>query len=227
MIYTWFTEDEGKWTYLAWISIAILVNYRLFSAFSLRRAQRGWRDTIMQSLDLQLFVDVYRSLNEEIAKPSDSLYWIRAMEAVLESCLQILLQFVYLYQEKNIFVWLSLFGSMASVVFSLMHYTDVIFQHNEGFTFWVSYATRFLFRACEVTSRCMVLALIWTTWNSEDHEVRRGSAIVACVLGAEAVFYGLLTQFRIPPWEIAAFLVVNIDLVCYFEGLIPSESASS
>ena len=30
-------------------------------------------------------------------KPTDSLYWIRAMKAVFESCLQILLQFVFLY----------------------------------------------------------------------------------------------------------------------------------
>ena len=38
------------------------------------------------------------------------------------------------------------------------------------------------------------------------------------IIAMELVFYVLLTQFRIPPWEIAAFLIVNIDLTLTFEG---------
>ena len=222
VIYTWFTEDDGRWTYLGWIALGIMMNYRIFSAYSLRKAQRGWRDTILQVLDLQLFVDVYRSFED--VKPTDSLYWIRAMEAVLESCLQILLQFVYLYQENDVLVWLSLFGSMGSLVFSLLHYTDVVFVFEDGESFcesikwYIAYASRFLFRLFEVTSRCMVLALIWSTWNSSDQTDLTGLYIVGFIMGGELVFYAFLTQVRIPPWEIAAFLIVNIDLTLTFEG---------
>ena len=229
VIYTWFTTEEGKWTYLGWIAIGILVNYRIFSAYSLRNAQRGWRDTVMQVFDFQIFVDVYRSF--EAVKPTDSLYWIRAMEAVLESCPQILLQFVYLYQEDDPFVWLSLLGSIASIISSLLHFTDVVFVFQEPeetasgclklwsmVKWYIGYGSRGLFRGCEVISRCMVLALIWSTWNSENHDDLTGAYIVGCVIGIELVFYVALTQLRIPPWEIAAFLVVNIDLTLTFEG---------
>eukprot|EP01083_Nonionella_stella_P190447 705371_1 len=234
VIFTWFTEDNGRWRYLGWISIGIIINYRLFSAYSLRKAQRGWRDTILQVLDFQVFVDVFRSFEE--VKSTDQLYWIRAMEAVLESCVEILLQFVYLYEETNPLVWLSLFGSLTSVIFALLHYTDVVFvfdtnrlAHNfcHGiwlkFKWYIAYISRFLFRLCEVTSRCMVLALIWSTWNRNDPDLPdidqyRGAFIVGGIMGAELVFYLLLTQLRIPPWEVVAFLVVNIDLTLTFEG---------
>jgi len=230
VIWTWFTDD--RWRYLGWISIGVLIQYRLFSAYSLRKAQRGWRDTLLQVLDLQLLVDVYRSFED--VKATDGLYWIRAMEAVLESSLQILLQFVFLYQATDAVVWLSLFGSMGSVIFSLLHYTDVIFTDEQSeeeveqascceriwlkIRWYVGYVLRFLFRLCEVTSRCMVLALVWSTWNNEDHTNLRGALIVGFILGIELVFYSLLTQFRIPPWEVTAFLIVNIDLTLTFEG---------
>eukprot|EP01084_Bolivina_argentea_P059154 107982_1 len=228
VIFTWFTEDNGRWRYLGWISIGIVINYRLFSAYSLRKAQRGWRDTILQVLDFQVFVDVFRSFEE--VKSTDQLYWIRAMEAVLESCVEILLQFVYLNEETNPLVWLSLFGSLTSVIFALLHYTDVVFvfdmnrlAHNfcHGiwlkFKWYIAYISRFLFRLCEVTSRCMVLALMWSTWNHSSDQYR-GAFIVGGIMGAELVFYLLLTQLRIPPWEVVAFLVVNIDLTLTFEG---------
>merc|ERR1712228_555502 len=84
--------------------------------------------------------------------------------------------------------------------------------------FNIGYASRFLFRLCEVTSRCMVLALIWSTWNSLNHDDLTGTYIVGIVLAIELVFYAALTQFRIPPWEIVSFLMVNIDLTLTFEG---------
>ncbi|ETO17334.1 hypothetical protein RFI_19988, partial [Reticulomyxa filosa] len=206
VLYTWYSDP--KYRTLGYVSTALIINYRIFSSISFYNASRSYKDVILQFLDLQLFVDCWRSSVDD--KPTDTLYWIRAMEAVLESAPQSLLQFVYLYDQVNLLVLISLLGSLASVINSLLHYDDIIFVY-QGIEWYMTYAIRFCFRLCEVVGRAMILALIWNTWPA-------GGAYVAGIITCELTFFILLTQLEIPPWEIWGFLVTNIDLNLTFEG---------
>ena len=156
VLYTWYVDDT--WRHLAYISTFVMINYRVFSSLTLWRAQRGWRDILLQCCDFQLFVDVYRS--SVTLHVTDTLYWIRTMEGILESFPQILLSFVFLYDSEDLFVFISLLGSLISIVISLIHYTDVVFVFR-GTKAIIVFCIRFSFRLCEVLGRAMLLALIW------------------------------------------------------------------
>ena len=165
VLYTYYNDPE--WRNLAYTSAFIMLAYRIFSSFSLWKAQRGCRDICLQFFDFHLFLSVYRS--SLVAHPTDTLYWIRTMEAILEAFPQIVISLVFLYDAADLLVFVSLLGSLASIVFSLLHYTNVVFAF-VGIKGQITYWTRFLFRLCEVLGRAMTLALIWYVQTKKEEK---------------------------------------------------------
>ena len=114
----------------------------------------------MQVLDLQLFVDVFRSF--EVMKPTDSLYW------------------------------------MASVVASVVHYTDVIFAPPEALKFLVGYSARAF---CSAPARCLPSPTATAT-SSCSAGTTVGASVSSCAdvspSGLEGVFLRNLSGANSP-----------------------------
>ena len=99
----WFESNDFLYAYL---SLGIVLIYRVVSSFSVHKAIsrqtskiKRFLFALVQFFDFYIFYEVFASI--VVQHKSDRLLWINAMEASLEAAPQIVLQTVYLIQQSQ------------------------------------------------------------------------------------------------------------------------------
>ena len=128
------TKSADNWSacnglniwYLFILTIMSLIIYRVITGYLIYNyTNKSWTRLISQILDVELLRSLYINYLCGKSEPCDPQRWITAMEAVLESTPQSLIQLVYLvktgaFNANNILFLVSLLSSLWSIISKLI-----------------------------------------------------------------------------------------------------------
>eukprot|EP01083_Nonionella_stella_P223467 796392_1 len=159
--------------YLFILTVLSMIIYRVISCYLIYSQTKSITRLISQFLDLELFRALHINYIIESNTPCDPQRWITALEAALESTPQTLIQLIYLVKTNSYdpLVMISFLSSLWNIIAKLMSDDKVIVKekakaaniHVGKYCIYINpfYMIRFIWRVCDVTSRIVLMLLIW------------------------------------------------------------------
>eukprot|EP01083_Nonionella_stella_P114991 340466_1 len=224
---------------MAYSAIFVLIFSKLISAIAIQIKDKNILRTLLQVLDLLIFIEIYETHNKVVSqlksrklKDKDaaiestlSFKIVRSYEAVFESIPEAVLQLVYVIRISSIewIFMLSIFQSIVSMTNSILNNDHTQMQDAK----WDKYKKRLpptihclkhsVFRLCEVLHRIGLLALLWTVCGGEVY-------VVFLAIELAVLIWRSRYLVRRGQLELGSALDPNILLLCLTSFIIiPSE----
>eukprot|EP01083_Nonionella_stella_P099279 279133_1 len=202
--------DHIDFVPLFWTSLFVQVGYRLVSGYAVYKSERSFKKAAMQVCDLLMLREIYVSHVD--CRITDTLVYIKKLEAVLEAAPQLILTTYFFlrvgtleHSYTEIIGWLWSFFTLSTKVINddTKMYKHIKSRWNRQFMY------RCLFRLFEICSRVMVIGLVATAVSAR-------AAMVVIVIDLFfllfSYYYGLLSNDKM---NILGSLITFVDLTIY------------
>lgn len=178
------TDDGIDYEWLFYVSLIIMVLYRLISSFMVYNFTHNKFDTLLQFFDFYLFKVIRLSIEKNNRAPTIIQKWIRLLESLLESAPQALIAVYILLrtyrQDRGFFdsvspiVLISSVLSILSIIYRVITEDEYFLKtdkfKNVDFSFKkisklqcinYKYFIRVFWRYCDIVSHILIYALSW------------------------------------------------------------------
>eukprot|EP01084_Bolivina_argentea_P022228 41316_1 len=191
-------NDENVGINTLWLfgtSIFVIILHRIISSFAIYQLTRNKSFILYQLLDVLMIRCIWTNYQLGTDEPSNSQRYLQVLEAIFESAPQILISTAFLIKSQldsvNPIIVISLitsFWSLSARVSSddkQMFKDDwKSFKHSDCLCINPLWIVRVLWRFLEITSRIVLLAVVW---------INLGGLSVFIILGLECIYLSIVS----------------------------------